>query len=56
MFGLSASVIDCGASQFLPYAYINAYYSTPTIPHDETTMRKYDPNCLILLRNNLDGR
>lgn len=40
MFGLSASVIDCGASQFLPYAYINAYYSTPTIPHDETTMRK----------------
>jgi hypothetical protein len=40
IFGISAAFTDRGVADQLPFAYLDAYYSTPTAPQGEGGMRK----------------
>jgi len=39
VFGLTTSLADRGASQFLPSAFVSACYSTPTMLHEDDTRK-----------------
>jgi hypothetical protein len=40
IFGISAAFVDRGVADFLPNAFLDAYYSTPVSHHGEMGMRK----------------